>query len=423
MAVNLTLAAGAATQASATVTAPAVQFLTPRATAATSAVAAPSTPVTGNGLPQSIDPLAVFNPVNVPALEPPDLLGMVPPFERSSYEIQAVLGVVANELSRIEAAQGALTANFFPGSADALLPIFETLLGLPVRPPGLDITTRQGIVLAYMQRLKSAGRGLDWINALAALAGASFTYQEHLTNPPTNLIPNPSFDYDTTGAAPAAWSTIGALGSNLNSGATATVVASGAYRGAKCCQVVTTTAQAAEGISLPVLAANAYSPGQQYSASMWLKGSAGGEALSLLLGNTAYYAGAQTNVTLTTSWQRVTAVFTAPSGSGAQPISITARTQGAVACTFFADAACVVAGATPADFDGDTPTYQWSGTPGNSTSFLSSPPANTVLVKIPSALAGVGWPYIRDITPAHIAINQGYTDGFFVGITNIGSNL
>lgn len=181
------------------------------------------------------DPLAAFT--TVPVVDPLDLLREVPPFEQGSPEIQAVLRVVGNELLRLEVARQALIYNFFPATADALLPLFEQMLNLPVSPTAA-LALRQSLVLATMRRLKGQGRGLDWQATITQLVGGgAWTYQEH--NPA-----NPS-----------------------------------------------------------------------------------------------------------------------------------------------------------------------------------SPPANTVAVQIPQAAAGIGWPFIRDLTPAHLAINEGYSDGFFVGITNIGGKL
>lgn len=181
------------------------------------------------------DPLDVF--ATIPVVDPLDLLQDVPPFERGSAEIQAVLRVVGNELVRLETARQALIRNFFPGTADALLPLFEEMLGLPVSPTA-DLALRQSLVLATMRRLKGEGRGLDWEATITQLVGgAAWSYQEH---------------------------------------------------------------------------------------------------------------------------------------DSANP---------------------------------------------------DSPPANTVAVRIPQAAAGIGWPFIRDLTPAHLEIDEGYSDGFFVGITNIGGTL
>jgi hypothetical protein len=137
----------------------------------------------------TLDPLAPFT--NPPPLDPPDLLDDVPPYEQSSYEVQAVLTVVANELGRIDAGRQALIQNFFPASADVLLPLFEQLLGLPVSPPA-TLSARQQLVLTYMSRLKSEGRGLDWTALITQAVGTNWTYQEHDPNnplsPPANTV-------------------------------------------------------------------------------------------------------------------------------------------------------------------------------------------------------------------------------------------
>lgn len=158
--------------------------LTPTARAVTQAASAVLAPLV-------LDPLAVFT--SPPDLDPPDLLDDVPPFEQTSRQIQVVLQVVANELGRIDAARQALIQNFFPGSADVLLGLFESLLGLPVEPPASSLANRQQLVLAYMQRLKSEGRGLDWTALISQVVGtANWNYQEHIPGnaltPPANTV-------------------------------------------------------------------------------------------------------------------------------------------------------------------------------------------------------------------------------------------
>jgi hypothetical protein len=128
------------------------------------------------------DPLVIFTAP--PLLAPEDLLSEVPPFEQGSYEIATVLRVVANELARIEAAQQALTQQWFPSSADVLLARFEAMLGLPEQPLDgsgnpVPLDVRRSLVLAYMQRLRTEGTGLDWIASMNALAGNAWNYQEH----------------------------------------------------------------------------------------------------------------------------------------------------------------------------------------------------------------------------------------------------
>ena len=133
-----------------------------------------------------LDPLAPFS--DPPDLEPAPLLDDLPPFEQTASEIQAVLRAVSNELARIDAGRQAVIQNFYPLSADVLLPMFEQLLGLPtnLRAP---LEQRRQTVATYMQRLKSEGRGLDWIALITSLVG-TWNYAEH---DPANPSSPPSY--------------------------------------------------------------------------------------------------------------------------------------------------------------------------------------------------------------------------------------
>jgi hypothetical protein len=365
------------------------------------------------------DPLAVFGPGTMAQVDedPADLLSEVPPFERSAYEVQTVLEVVANELLRLEQARQAVILNFLPASADALLPMFEQLLGLPINPPGLTLAARQQLALATMRRLKGQGRGLDWEASITALFGTSWSYQEH--NPATdytNLIPNPSFEHDTVGAAPAAW----AASRNFNNvGAALTCQTGAAQSGNNTMRIVSNGSLAAEGAE--VLLPGTFTAGVTYTFAVYLKGNAGGERAAVILG-VGGDLGTSANNVLTTAWTRYTTTWTPT----ANRTNVTACIQFTVtpAQTVYVDSALALLGATaPAYFSGDL-NGTWTGTPGNSSSTqTNSPPANTVSIKIPQAYAGFGWPFIRDLTPAHLAITEGYSDGFFVGITNIGGTL
>jgi hypothetical protein len=132
----------------------------------------------------------------------------VPPFEQGSYEISAVLRVVANELARLNAAlapptrmpdgtlvQGALSQQWFPASADVLLARFEAMLGLPMEPKSatgipVQLSVRRNLVLAYIQRLRLEGTGLDWNTAMTSLAGTAWNYAE---NDPANPFSPPPY--------------------------------------------------------------------------------------------------------------------------------------------------------------------------------------------------------------------------------------
>lgn len=144
-------------------------------------------------MPFTLDPPApVVQAVPQATVEPPDLLSDLPPFERGSYDIQAVLRACGNELARLEAARRDLISNFFPLSADTLLRFFEQMLGLPVESPQLSLAARQASVQAFMQQLKSAGTGLEWEDSITALIGTSWTYKEHDpadgTSPPAYTV-------------------------------------------------------------------------------------------------------------------------------------------------------------------------------------------------------------------------------------------
>lgn len=142
-------------------------------------------------MPFILDP-PVVQAIPQAAVLPPDLLSDLPPFERDSFDIQAVLRAIGNELARLEAARQDLISNFFPLSADSLLHFFEQMLGLPADSPQLALATRQTNVQAFMQQLKSSGTGLEWEASITKLIGTSWTYREHDpadgTSPPAYTV-------------------------------------------------------------------------------------------------------------------------------------------------------------------------------------------------------------------------------------------
>lgn len=359
-----------------------------------------------------LDPLAVFTAPPPPS--PPALLADLPPFEQSSHEVQAVLRVVANELGRLDAARQALIQNFFPLTADVLLPMFETLLGLPVNPPA-TLSARRQLVATYMQRLKSEGRGLDWTALISQVVGTqNWNYQETVV-PQFNFVPNPSFEYDA--ATPAAWAA-NAPAWLLATGATLSVNATGGVQGPKCLNVVTTAAVGFEGAACPL--PGTFSQGVPYTASIWVLGVAGGEPVRFYFGTASEQR--FVDIVCTTSWVRYQIPWTPSVDRTAVYIGV--ATRAAMVATIRLDGAVVTQGvAAPTYFDGDTTGHVWSGTFGNSTSSTSTSGSNAVSVNIPQAAAGVAWPFIRDLTPAHLAIIQGYTGGFIVGSSPVGSNL
>jgi hypothetical protein len=178
-----------------------------------------------------------------------------------------------------------------------------------------------------------------------------------------NLCPNPSFEYDTIGSAPAGWVASG-VGWWLNSGATLTAQSSGgAESGSHAMQVVTTSALNQEGAGCPL----GVLPAGTYTASAYVKGAAGGEALELFAGIVSPGTGDRTlSFTATTAFVRQSVTFTS---DGATASYVGVKTTTATAVTFYVDAVMVTSGATlTAYVDGDTLGYYWTGVPGDSTS-------------------------------------------------------
>lgn len=178
-----------------------------------------------------------------------------------------------------------------------------------------------------------------------------------------NFCPNPSFEHDTVGAVPALWDTADANWSSTASGAALTVVNSTAEWGIQSCQITTSGDAQGPVINLGVLKAG------DYRATIWLKGNAGGEVVSLAAGTNAS-PGVNQSLSLTTTWTSFSTTFTA---DGLSPCFLAPRTSGgAVSYTWFMDGAMV----TPSDyfystfFDGDSPGYAWQGTAGQSITYV-----------------------------------------------------
>lgn len=110
----------------------------------------------------------------------------------------------------------------------------------------------------------------------------------------TNIVPNPGFETNTTG-----WVTT--TGQFVVSAAgTLTRVTAQFNSGVAAGQLVT-TAVANEGTEAAIT--GTFKSGQLYGGSVFLKGNAGGEVVTVAIGITA--DNAQKSVTLTTSWQEV----------------------------------------------------------------------------------------------------------------------
>jgi hypothetical protein len=181
-----------------------------------------------------------------------------------------------------------------------------------------------------------------------------------------NLIPNPSFEYDTAGAAPAVWQNVNGFVNPFEATLTADT-AGGAQSGTKAMKIVTFAAALA-GANCP-LAGTTFYAGTSYTFALWLKGNAGGEAMKVTLGD--WGAGDSASITpiLTTGWQRFSVTWT-PTGNRSG-VSAAVVGLNAAAITFWTDALIVSPGsAAPTYIDGDTATAIWDGAAGSAVSEL-----------------------------------------------------
>ena len=180
-----------------------------------------------------------------------------------------------------------------------------------------------------------------------------------------NLVPNPSFEHDTSGGSPASWNATGSSSAYWNPGATLTVVGSQAYVGTQALQIVTTSGAAYEGPSVALT--GSFLAGIPYTFSVYLKGTTGSEVLTLNLGNIGGTSFIQASASLTTAWKQFTATWTPASNTNGAVVGVFTST--AAADTFYMDAAMVTQTATAVTyFDGDTAGHLWSGAAGQSSS-------------------------------------------------------
>ena len=170
-----------------------------------------------------------------------------------------------------------------------------------------------------------------------------------------NETTNPGIEVNTTGYGTAA-------SFRTNTGATLTRVTTEHHSGVAALRVVT-TATAIQGVDYTTVSVVA---GVPKTVSVWAKGNAGGEAVTLLLGD-GTVGNASTGLTLTTSWQRMSVTLT-PTATGTTGVAVTQNT--ATVKTFFLDDWVIVNGSTaPQTLDGDLGTgYVWLGTTGLSAS-------------------------------------------------------
>jgi len=180
--------------------------------------------------------------------------------------------------------------------------------------------------------------------------------------PVANYVLNPSFEYDTTGGSPALWSALYA-----NVPASKVVEGTGGIVGNKCLKIVTNSTAVNEGNGVSCTTAKP-KVGDTFRGSIWLKGNAGGEKVSLIVG-TGAGAVASSSLTLTTTWTRYELTFTVTTveQEAQNRVIIAVRTNGTETWTWFTDGAMIArsSGAVPY-VDGDSQGFVWEGVAGQS---------------------------------------------------------
>lgn len=184
-----------------------------------------------------------------------------------------------------------------------------------------------------------------------------------------NLLPNPSFETNTTG-----WAALGA-------GSTITRVTGDKHHGVAGCEVVCPGTAAVEGIQIAG-ADIAVTGSTAYSAGQWVKFPVGKTIRAQLVDTVGGVGGTFSDVLATGNWQFVSVTRTTAAGTTAMDWRVYEPTETA-AITFWVDEAILVQGSVLPDyFDGDSPpvydsntdtwsVHQWSGAPHASTSSLS----------------------------------------------------
>lgn len=318
-----------------------------------------------------------------------DLLEDFPPFMQGSKDIQAAVDAMAREVDRLDSARAEVSDNFFPQTGDGMLDRWESLLGLSVNPPDKTLDQRRTSVLAFMQKIRGDGSGLDWQDNLTALIGNGWTYSEHIEAGllPTNLITNPKAATDTSG-----WSIQGSGGETLTRITSGLPTGfstgfSGTVGGANNTRYHFTA-------GLPVVA------GDVVRFAGWLRNSTTTAEVALRIARPGFSAiiSHDLNPAVAGQWVWVDVTYTAIT---TETLQIYAHGAGGV--PQFTGMILTKNGDSLASstsyFDGDTSGYAWSGTANASSSHLvNTVPAWTVRVQLPFA-APLGAPTTLAATP------------------------
>lgn len=119
-------------------------------------------------------------------------ISWLPTALQRSPEHRATCHARAKEIERLEGRIHEVRAQFFPTTATTLLGLWERLLKLTIEPAGKTLAERRTLVLVTLRAVASSPEGRRWVANVTSLAGAGWTYQEHIpgdgTTPPENTV-------------------------------------------------------------------------------------------------------------------------------------------------------------------------------------------------------------------------------------------
>jgi hypothetical protein len=113
------------------------------------------------------------------------LLDDLPPYLSEDATVQGVIDTLAREQQRITDVADGVRRTAFPSQADdtyKMLSLWETLLGLPVKPPGVSDDQRRSKVLATLQG-RDVGTGEGWTKAVGQAVGTGWQQAENTPGP------------------------------------------------------------------------------------------------------------------------------------------------------------------------------------------------------------------------------------------------
>jgi hypothetical protein len=110
-----------------------------------------------------------------------EVLGDLQPELADAPDVHAVLDPLVREAQRLEAKAYEVADCLFPRNAVDFcntLPMWESLLGLPVRQAGATLEQRRGLVTAAV-RARTAASGAAWVDLVTtALGSPGWTHEE-----------------------------------------------------------------------------------------------------------------------------------------------------------------------------------------------------------------------------------------------------